>query len=146
MDICNKVKQLYTKDTKTGYTILKELEGLSNQSNQLYAYLVEFMSMLKSENYAIRLRGFRLLCLQAKWDDKKIIDENIQLILEALHDDKPTAIRQILQYMQFIIPYKKDLHNQIKEAVSSMDYSHFKDTMQPLIKKDIASLIALIQN
>lgn len=144
-EISNKIASLYEKDTKAAYAILLELEEFSERENALYHYLNEFISMIKSEQYIMRVRGFRLLCKQAKWDKDNIINGAIDDILIAVNDEKPTAVRQALQYLRFVVPYKKELNNQIKEAVLSIDCSAFKDTMQPLIEKDIHDLIRLIE-
>ena len=145
MDISKKVSLLYGKGIISEYEILQELEELSENNNTLYPYLNEFIAMLNSEQCIIRVRGFRLLCKQAKWDSANIINKNIDGILAALSDEKPTAIRQVLQYLKYIVLYKKELNNRIKEAVLSIDYSRFKGTMCPLIEKDSQSLVQLIE-
>lgn len=144
VQISNKIKSLYDGDTKSAYANLLELESISENEDILYPYLDEFFSMLKSEKYVIRVRGFRLLCKQAKWDSQNKINGAIEDILFAVHDEKPTAIRQALQYLKYIVPYKKELKDSIKQAVLSIDLSKLNDTMQPLITKDIQSLVQLI--
>lgn len=144
MDISDKIKLLYDKDTKAAYTNLKELEELSEKENILYPYFDEFISMLRSEKYVIRARGIRLLCKQAKWDDYDKIDKAIEEILIAVRDEKPTAVRQALQYLEYVVPYKKKLNDIIKQVAFSIDCSIFNDSMKPLISKDIQSLVRLI--
>lgn len=146
MDIKDKIHALYEKDTKEAYAILRELEDLSEQENILYPYLDEFISMLESEKYVIRVRGFRLLCMQAKWDTNNRINEAAEDILVAVQDEKPTAVRQAIQYLGYMVLYKAELVNRIKETVLSIDYSGFKDTMRPLIAKDIHNLVQLIES
>ena len=144
MEISDKIKLLYDKDSTVTYTNLLELEEISEYENTLYSYLNEFMSMLKSEKYGIRVRGFRLLCKQAKWDIDDKINEVITEILFAVNDEKPTAVRQALQYLTYIVLNKKELNGIIKETVLSIDCSRFKDTMRPLIEKDIQALIKVM--
>lgn len=145
MEISDRIKRLYDKDTKDTYANLQELETISEYKNILYPYLNEFIAMQKSEKYVVRVRGFRLLCKQAKWDNDNKINEAIEDILAAVHDEKPTAVRQALQYLEYIVPYKRELNDRIKEAALFIDCSRFKDTMRPLIMKDIQSLIQLIE-
>jgi len=144
VEISDKIKLLYDKDSTVTYTNLLELEEISEYENTLYSYLDEFMSMLKSEKYGIRVRGFRLLCKQAKWDIDDKINEVITEILFAVNDEKPTAVRQALQYLTYIVLNKKELNGIIKETVLSIDCSRFKDTMRPLIEKDIQALIKVM--
>lgn len=145
MDIKNRIEYLYDKDTKNVFLNLKELETISDSEDILYPYLDEFISMLKSEKYVIRVRGFRLLCKQAKWDKDNKINKYIEEILSAVDDEKPTAVRQALEYFKYIVIYKKELNNIIREKVLSIDCLKFKDTMRPLIQKDIIELIELIE-
>lgn len=140
MEIKRKIESLEEGDTKSAYENLKELEAISEQKNVLYPYMDKFISMLNSEKYVIRVRGFRLLCKQAKWDTDSKINDNINDILTAVNDEKPTAVRQALKYLKFVVPYKKELNSIIKQAVLKIDCSGYKDTMQPLIKKDIQNL------
>lgn len=144
MEIGDKIKLLYDKDSTVTYTNLLELEEISEYENTLYSYLNEFVSMLKSEKYSIRVRGFRLLCKQAKWDVDDKINEVITEILFVVNDEKPTAVRQALQYLRYIVLNKKELIGIIKEAVLSIDCSRFKDTMRPVIEKDIQALIKVM--
>jgi len=136
---------LYDKDTSKAFENLKELELLSDHSKILYPYLSKFVEMVNSEKYVIRVRGFRLFCKQAKWDTENIVNKNIDRVLVLLNDEKPTAIRQAIQYLEYIIPYKKDLSERIEESVLSIDCLKFRDTMRPLIEKDIQSLVQLIK-
>ncbi|MDH6364595.1 hypothetical protein M2139_001582 [Enterococcus sp. PF1-24] len=144
MELNTKIQSLYEKDNNLAYKNLQELEKISETSNQLYPYLNEFISMLKSDKYVMRVRGFRLACKQAQWDDEKQINLAINEILAMVHDPKPTAIRQALLYLQELVYYKPELHPEIKDALSTIDFSQFKDTMAPLIKKDVQLLLQLI--
>ena len=144
MKIEERIQHLYDGDTTAAFANLKELEAISQQENILYPYLDEFIAMLKSEKYVIRVRGFRLLCRQAKWDSENRINGAISEILFAVLDEKPTAVRQALQHLKYLVPYKKELNAKIRQMVLLIDCSMYKDTMGPLIKKDIESLVQLI--
>lgn len=146
MDISEKVAALYEKDTKTAYQNLLELEEISRQSDTVYQYLDEFMAMLKSDKYAIRVRGFRLICLQAKWDKENKIDAAIEEILGMLNDEKPTAVRQALQYLGYTIPCKPGLKEEICRGVQAIDLPRFKTSVSPLILKDITEVLALAED
>lgn len=144
MEIREKIELLYGKDTSKAYGVLKELEALSDREDSLYPFLDEFISMLDSDRYAVRVRGFRLLCKQAKWDSENRIDGAIGSVLAVLHDEKPTAVRQALQYLETVVPYKKALGGKIREAVLGIDAASYQDTMRPLIEKDIRRLVKVI--
>ncbi|MDL2294684.1 hypothetical protein LJC60_08695 [Ruminococcaceae bacterium OttesenSCG-928-D13] len=145
MEIEGQIASLYTKDTSTAYANLQALEALSQQADTLYPHLGEFIGMLQSGQYVVRVRGFRLLCLQARWDRDGVIDREIDAILAALGDEKPTAVRQMLQYLKFMLPYKMALYGKIGNAVRAIDLSRFKDTMAPLIMNDMDDLLQAIE-
>lgn len=146
MDIPGKIAALYDKDTSLAFQKLKELEELSEIDNSLYPFMEKFLSMISDEKYVIRVRGYRLLCKQARWDCENIIDANINFILQMLDDEKPTAVRQKLNALEDVARYKPNLHNTIRDAALMIDLSKLKDTMQPLIYKDIQSLLAVMEN
>lgn len=59
---------LTAKDTKQGYGAFLELERLSEESDDLYPYTERFADMVSNRAWAVRCRGFRLFCKQARWD------------------------------------------------------------------------------
>lgn len=144
MDTELMLAELKDKDTSKAFKNLQKLELLSDSSDILYPYISVFIEMTASEKYVIRVRGFRLLCKQAKWDNKNIINKNLKEILNILEDERPTAVRQALSALNDIIIHKKELHSVIKEKVSLIDYLKYKDTMHNLIYKDIQNLLQLI--
>lgn len=144
MKIEEMIALLYEKDTTAGYQNLKSLEAISETENTLYPYMDEWIAMLKSDQYVIRVRGFRLLCKQAKWDVDRKIEVVIDQILKALDDEKPTAVRQYLKYIQEIVTSKPNLKDKIKEKLLHLDYMKYKESMQGLIAKDIDEVMTLM--
>lgn len=144
MELKERIEMLYAKDSSEAYTNLKQLSLLSESENILYCYFNDFFNMLTNDKYGIRIRGFVLLCKQAKWDKENKIDKVIDNVLAAIDDEKPTAVRMKLQAMQDIIDFKPELHDVIKTKLISIDPLLFKETMQSLISKDIKALLAMI--
>lgn len=138
------MQQLYEKDSSEAYRNLQQMEVYSETYDGLYPYLPEFIAMLKSEKYVVRVRGFRLLCKQARWDTEKKIDQQIDEILCALDDEKPTAVRQALAALKELAVYKPELHAEIRHKVQAIHIISYKDTMQGLIEKDMAQLMKLV--
>lgn len=128
------------KDVNKAYSVLIELEKASEVSNILYPYINVFMDMVQSKNYYVKVRGFRLFCMQSRWDDKHFIDKNIDFVLDILNEERPTIIRQALEYLKEIAIYKGELKGKLLEKVDNLDTTKFKDTMKDLIKKDIIKL------
>jgi thioester reductase-like protein len=138
------IQALYEKDTKETYQVLLELEKLSEENNSLYHHTDEFFEMIHSEKYVMRVRGYRLLCKQAKWDTENKFANMIDKILLEVEDEKQTAIRQKLKALEDVAKHKKELHQKIKQKITSIDCSKYRETMQSLIEKDIKNLLAII--
>ncbi len=136
---------LMAKDTKQAYGALLELERLSEETDDLYPCTEQFAEMVSDEAWAVRCRGFRLFCKQARWDEYGVIDRYLDRALAILDDEKPTAVRQALAALLELVPYKKALWPVIRERVEGMDLSQYKDTMAPLIEKDIRKLLDAMQ-
>ena len=144
MEIEKMVKALYGKDAKEAYSILLELEQISEVKDILYGFLDEFFEMLNNENFFIRVRGYRLFCKQAKWDKNNKINKMIDKILLQIEDEKPIAVRQKLTALEDIIQNKPELNKKIGQKIIGIDYSKYKESMQGLIEKDIRTLLELI--
>ena len=129
------------KDSTACYKALQELERISDETPLLYPYTGRFAAMISDENYAIRVRGIRLFCRQAKWDIDNKIDEHIDAALKILRDPKPTAVRQALAALQYVVRYKGELCDIVFAAASKIDYLRYKDTMHSLIASDIKELL-----
>ena len=136
---------LTAKDTKQDYGAFLELERLSEETDDLYPYTERFAEMISDQAWAVRCRGFRLFCKQARWDDAGIIDRNLDRALVILEDKKPTAVRQALAALLNVVPYKQELWPVVRERVEAMDLNRYKDSMAPLIQKDIQHLLDAMQ-
>ena len=136
-----KINNLYNKDNNIAYKTLLELEIITTESNELYYYFDELLSMLNNDKTFIRVRGFRLICSLAKWDTDNKINKNIDKILNELDDEKGTSVRQCLQKIILILMYKPELEEKIENKIRTIDLSKYKDSMQSLIKKDIDYII-----
>lgn len=132
-----KIENLYNEDNNSAYKTLLELETMTTESNELYNYFDEFLKMLNNEKTFIRVRGFRLICSLAKWDNENKININIDIILSELEDEKGTSVRQCLEKLNLILMYKVELTDIIENKIRSLNLSKYKESMQSLIKKDV---------
>ena len=137
---------LNSKKEIEAYTLFKFLYEENTKTNKYYSYFEEFLKMIYDKSSYIRMRGFRLCSMLAKWDKKKKIDKNLEKMLILLEDEKPTTIRIVLSCMKEILEYKPYLAKIIKKNLKRIDYSKYKDTMVPLIKKDIDKINKIIDS
>ena len=136
---------LTAKDTKQAYGALLELERLSEETDDLYPFTELFADMVSDRAWAVRCRSFRLFCKQARWDGDGVIDRHLDRTLAILEDEKPTAVRQALAALLDMAPYKPELWPVIRQRVEAMDWNRYKDSMAPLIQKDIQRLLDAMQ-
>lgn len=81
-----------------------------------------------------------MCCAQAQWDSKNKLEQHIDKLLTILDDDKPTVVRQCLSASHTVILYKSDLCGKIEEKLRTLNLEKYKDSMRPLIEKDIEEL------
>ena len=133
---------LYSKNSNKAYEALKELQKMSFQSNEVYAHLDEFISMLDSENSYLRSRGLTLISANAKWDCNNKINAVIDSYLQHITDAKPITARCCIKSLSELAEHKPELKNKIISALQNADLSAYKDSMQPLIRRDIDEVLA----
>lgn len=141
-DIISKLKD---KNEKAAYEFAKKIGVESAESDKYLKYIHEFSDMLEDHNSYVRTRAFFLICNQARWDDDGQIEDVFGRMSNLLYDSKPTVVRQCLAALHEVVLYRPEMADGIIEAVGKIDITKYKDSMSPLIKKDIEELLALIQ-
>lgn len=145
-DIQNLVDGLIKCEDKQAYQCLKQLEIESSQAAVVYPFFNIFVGMLNNTNSYIRTRGIILIAANAKWDVDYKLDEIIDEYLKHITDDKPITARQCIKALPVIVKYKPDLKQSIENALHHANPTRYKDSMQPLVMKDIQKALADIQN
>lgn len=145
MDIEKQIDMLKCSDNKQAYSTLKRLLVISEESNELYLYLDEFIKMMNyQDNSYIRTRGLRLIAYNSKWDTEKKVDSVIDQWLEHTRDMSPIAARQCIKDTVIIAKYKPDLIDTILKSLENYD-KIYDESMQGLIFKDIKQAIRQIR-
>lgn len=132
---------LYGKEKWDVWEEFQKIENSIDDSKEIYDYYDEIKNMLLNQTSHVRLRGFRIICKLSKWDKQNKINEDINLMLSILDDDKPTIVRQCLSALPSLLDNKKELSNVVKNKIKSISLEKYKDSMRPLIQKDIEFLI-----
>ena len=91
------INSLFDKNNNTACGAMKTLAELSEQSDEVYAYMEMFIEMLESGNSYVRNRGLILIAANAKWDRDFKIDEIIGDYLKHITDPKPITARQCIK-------------------------------------------------
>lgn len=136
------ISKLRDKDEKAAYEFAKTI-SIESAVNDKYVSLIPALTeMLTDKNSYIRTRAFMLICSQARWADEGQIESVFSQMEPLLYDSKPTVVRQCLGALQEVALYRTEMTECICEAVGKIDLCKYKDSMSPLIKKDIEALLA----
>ena len=131
----------YGKETWDIWRKFQEIESSIDESKMLYEYFDDIKKMLLDEKSYVKMRGFRIICKLSKWDKDNKINNIIDSLLQVLDDEKPTIVRQCLSSLNNLLLYKTDLSEKVKNKLKNMDLSKYKDSMKPLIQKDINCIL-----
>lgn len=141
----NIIEALQDKNDKQAYELSKEIDTKSSASDEYYQYFDDFISLITAKSSFVRARGFILCCAQARWDTQRKLERALPHLLTLLHDDKPTVVRQCLNALHEVALYRPELSETIINELQSVDLSQYKDSMAPLIKKDIKELLKVLE-
>ena len=139
-------ENLENGDDKKAYQCMKKLESESAISPHVYPFFHIFVEMLSNTNSYIRVRALILIAANAKWDHDNKIDEIIDSYLKHITDEKPITARQCIKVLPSIAIYKPDLKNLIENALYKADLTKYKESMRPLVEKDIQKALFDIRN
>lgn len=136
---------LTDKDDPKAFQRTKEIAAASEFSDKYFSSLPDFASLLTHKKTYIRTRAMILCCSQARWDTNGVLREYLPQMFQLLHDDKPTVVRQSLNALKEVAVFRPELHNIIEKELETIDPAAYKDSMQPLIRKDIDELKELLE-
>lgn len=139
------VDLLSEKDDKVRYNALLLLQHRSLDFDDVYPFWDVFYRKLKSDNSYQRSIGLMLIADNTKWDNAGRFEDAIDDYLLLLHDEKPITVRQCIQSLCRIVPYKANLHDKIADGIMSVNIPEIKETMQKLVLLDILSVLAMIR-
>ncbi|MCQ2517017.1 MAG: hypothetical protein MJ094_09215 [Saccharofermentans sp.] len=138
------IERLSEKDENAAYEFAKKISIESVESDKYVEMIPAFLEMLADKNSYVRTRAFMLICNQARWADNGQIEVVFNQMKALLYDPKPTVVRQCLGALHEVILYRPEMIELIRDAVNNIDLSAYKDSMSPLIKKDMDALLKSI--
>lgn len=144
-DIPQLVEWLSLKDDNIRYQAFLLLQNRSSFSDDVYPYWDIFQKKLKSDNSYQRSIGLMLIAENAKWDAENRMEDIIDEYLEFLNDEKPITVRQCIQSLGKVVPYKPGLNHKIADILISFNLMSVKETMRKSILLDILSVLLIIR-
>ncbi|MFB0920735.1 MAG: hypothetical protein QMB62_07620 [Oscillospiraceae bacterium] len=139
------VEWLSDKDDKLRYPCLLVLQMRSKDSDDLFKYWEIFRGKLNSDNSYQRSIGLMLLAANARWDSGGKFEAAFEDYCALLCDEKPITVRQCIQALAEIVPYKPELGERIADRLMKIDISGAKETMRKLFLLDIINVLLLIR-
>jgi hypothetical protein len=144
-DIPQLVEWLVLKDENVRYQAFLLLRNRSEFFDDVYPHWDIFRDKLKSDNSYQRSIGLMLIAENTKWDADNRMNGTIDEYLELLSDEKPITIRQGIQSLEKIVPYKPGLINKVAGRLISFDLMSVKETMRESILLDILNVLLIIR-
>ncbi|MGO3609499.1 MAG: hypothetical protein ACTIOL_07120 [Enterococcus sp.] len=132
--------QLIAKDTKEALATFHFIEAVSKESPLYANNLSFFLPALTCKKACGRGRAFKFFMLNAKWDNEEIIEKHLLELLAILNDPNAPVVRQCLPYLPYLAAAKPALIPTIQAKLDSLILDDYKESMQELIKKDIAKV------
>lgn len=137
--------RLTDKNDMAACEFAKQLAVESTESDKYLECIPLFARLLSDKSSYVRTRAFGLICNQARWADDGRIDEVFGQMVPLLNDPKPTVVRQCLGALHELVLYRPEMKVKIKEAVAGIDLGQYKDSMSPLIKRDMEALLKVME-
>ncbi|MCH3972979.1 MAG: SufBD protein [Oscillospiraceae bacterium] len=135
MDI---IAKLTSKDDKYACAISDKIISESQKTDEWYEYFDDFATLLGHPKSLVRNRALYILAANVQWDDENKFDLIMSAFLSHITDEKPITARQCIKALAQIGQTKREYIPKILAALGNADLSKYKDTMRPLIEKDIS--------
>jgi hypothetical protein len=133
------IAKLTSKDDKYACAIADRIISESQETDEWYRHFDEVASLLNHPKSLVRNRAIYILAANAQWDDENRFDSIISDFLIHITDEKPITARQCIQALAQVGQSKPQYIPMILSALHSADLSKYKESMRPLIEKDISA-------
>ena len=134
----NIIKNLTAKDDKFVCAFADKVILESKETDEWYEYFDDFASLLDHPKSLVRNRALYILAANAQWDADNHFDGIIADFLTHITDEKPITARQCVKALAQVGTAKPQYIPMILSALHGADLSKYKDSMRPLIEKDMA--------
>ncbi len=132
------IAKLTAKDDKYACAIADQIISESQNTDEWYDCFDDFAVLLDHPKSLVRNRVLNILAANAQRDDADRFDSILSAFLAHITDEKPITARQCIKSLAQVRLAKPQYIPQILSCLHEADLSKYKDSMRPLIKKDIA--------
>lgn len=131
------VAKLTAKDDKYACAIADKIISESQDTDEWYEYFDEFALLLNHPKSLVRNRVLYILAANAQWDDENRFDAILDDYIAHVTDEKPITARQCIKALAQVGMAKPQYIPRILSCFHDADLSKYKDSMRPLIEKDM---------
>ena len=129
--------KLTSKDDQYACAIANQIISESQDTDAWYPYFDTVASLLNHPKSLVRNRALQILAANAQWDDENRFDAILPDYLAHVTDEKPITARQCIQALTQVGMAKPQYIPRIIACFHDADLSKYKDSMRPLIQKDM---------
>lgn len=129
--------KLTAKDDQYACAIADKIISESQDTDEWYEYFGTFASLLNHPKSLVRNRVLYILAANAQWDDENRFDTILDDYLAHIMDEKPITARQCIKALAQVGMAKPQYIPRILSCFHGADLSKYKDSMRPLIEKDM---------
>ena len=134
----NIAAKLTSKDDKYACALADKIIAESQETDKWYKYLNDFASLLNHPKSLVRNRALYILAANVQWDEENRFDGIISDFLTHITDEKPITARQCIKALAQVGSVKPKYIPVILSRLRNADLTKYKESMRPLIEKDIA--------
>ena len=142
----NIIAKLTVKDDKYACALADKIISESQETDEWYEYFDDFATLLDHPKSLVRNRALYILAANAQWDEENRFDKIISDYLTHVTDEKPITARQCVKALSQVGVAKPQYIPRIVSCLKAADLSKCKDSMRPLIEKDIEETERILTN
>ena len=131
------IAKLTARDDKFACALADKIIAESRENDAWYEYFDTFASLLSHPKSLVRNRALHILAANARWDEENRFDAILPEFLRHVTDEKPITARQCIQALAQVGLAKPQYIPQILDCFHNADLSKYKDSMRPLMEKDM---------
>ena len=131
------IAKLTSKEDQYACAFADKIISESQDTDKWYECFDAFASLLNHPKSLVRNRALHILAANARWDDENRFDTILDDYLEHVTDEKPITARQCIQAIVQVGKAKPQYISRIRSCFHGADLSKYKDSMRPLIEKDM---------
>lgn len=132
------IAALTAKDDKYACACAEKIISESRETDEWYEYFDAFAALLSYPKSLVRNRALYILAANVQWDDEGRFDAVLPEYLSHITDEKPITARQCVKALAEVGRAKPQYVPAILSALRAADLSGYRDSMRPLIEKDMA--------